>query len=176
MSRLPVPDPRTMTPEQRAIYERRGGRVDGPGGVLMWVPEIAEPADALITMLRNGKLDRRPYRIMCMVIARTWSADYVFNLHHKGALEAGVAPDVIEAIRTRGVPSFARADERIVYELVNELLTTHGLGTDTYDRAVGTFGLEHTIELVAGIGVYSTICMLLRAFDVTVPEGQPRLP
>jgi hypothetical protein len=59
---------------------------------------------------------------------------------------------------------------------VNELLTTHGLGTDTYDRAVGTFGLEHTIELVAGIGVYSTICMLLRAFDVTVPEGQPRLP
>src|SRR5476649_2698944 len=101
MSRLPEPDPNAMTREQRAIYDRLGGRVDGPSGVLMWVPEIAEPADALIMMLRNGKLERRLYRIMCMVIARTWTAEYVFNLHQKGALDEGVAPEVVEAIRTR---------------------------------------------------------------------------
>ena len=176
MSRLPDPDPRAMTPEQRAIFERRGGRVDGPGGVLMWVPEIAEPADALIMMLRNGKLERRLYRVMCMIIARTWTADYVFNLHQKGALDAGIAPEVIEAIRTRRVPSFTHEDERIVYELVTELLATYNLLPATYDRAIEAFGLEHTIELVAGIGVYSTICMLLKAFDVTVPEGQGQLP
>ena len=127
-------------------------------------------------MLRSGKLERRLYRIMCMVVARTWTAEYVFNLHQKGALEAGVAPEVVEAIRTRGVPEFTRDDERLVYELVTELLATHDLGTATYGRAIEAFGLEHTIELVTGIGVYSTICMLLKAFEVSVPEGQRRLP
>jgi 4-carboxymuconolactone decarboxylase len=175
MSRLPEPDPARLTAAQRAMFERRGGRVAGPGGVLMWVPEIGEPADALILALRNGKLDRRLYRVMCLVIARTWSADYVFNLHKKGALEEGVPAEVVEAIRTRRVPTFLRDDERIVYELVTELLTTHALLPATYERAVGALGLEHTIELVAGIGIYSTIGMLLRAFDVTVPEGERQL-
>jgi 4-carboxymuconolactone decarboxylase len=175
MSRLPAADPATMTPAQRAIFDGRGGRVAGPSGVLMWVPEIAVPADTLITMLRNGKLDRRLYRVMCMTIARRWSADYVFNLHKAGALEAGVPPAVIEAIRTRALPPFTRDDERLVYELVTELLDTHQLSAGTYERAIATMGLEHTIELVTGIGIYSTICMLLRAFDVTVPEGERQL-
>ena len=142
----------------------------------MWVPEIAVPADALITMLRNGKLDRRLYRVMCMTIARRWSADYVFNLHQAGAREAGVPPAVIEAIRTRAQPPFTRDDERLAYELVTELLETYRLSQATYDRAIAALGLEYTIELVTGIGIYSTICMLLRAFDVTVPEGERQLP
>jgi 4-carboxymuconolactone decarboxylase len=127
-------------------------------------------------MLRNGKLDRRLYRVMCMTIARRWSADYVFNLHAAGALEAGVPAAVVEAIRTRAVPPFTRDDERLVYELVTELLETHQLAAITYERAIAAMGLEHTIELVTGIGIYSTICMLLRAFDVTVPEGERQLP
>jgi 4-carboxymuconolactone decarboxylase len=142
----------------------------------MWAPDIATPADALITAMRNGKLNRRLYRVMCMTIARTWSADYVFNLHSKGALEEGVDAGVVEAIRTRRVPVSAREDERMIYELVTELLATRELLPATYERAVGALGLEHTVELVAGIGIYSTICMLLRAFDVTVPEGERQLP
>jgi 4-carboxymuconolactone decarboxylase len=176
MSRLPDPKTAPMTAAQRAILDGRDGRATGPSAVLMWVPEIAVPADALITMLRNGKLDRRLYRVMCMTIARRWSADYVFNLHRAGALDAGVPPAVIEAIRTRARPPFARDDERLVYELVTELLETHQLSAPMYERAIAAMGLEHTIELVTGIGIYSTICMLLRAFDVTVPEGERQLP
>ena len=176
MSRLPDPKTAPMTAAQRAILAGRDGRATGPSAVLMWVPEIAVPADALITMLRNGKLDRRLYRVMCMTIARRWSADYVFNLHQAGALEVGVPPAVVEAIRTRAQPPFTRDDERLVYELVTELLETHQLATATYERAIAAMGLEHTIELVTGIGIYSTICMLLRAFDVTVPEGERQLP
>ncbi len=176
MSRLPDPGSAALTPAQRAILDRRGGRAAGPSAVLMWVPEIAVPADALITMLRNGKLDRRLYRVMCMTIARRWSADYVFNLHQAGALEAGVPPAVVEAIRVRALPPFTRDDERLVYELVTELLDTHQLSAAAYAAAIATMGLENTIELVTGIGIYSTICMLLRAFDVTVPEGERQLP
>jgi len=172
MSRLPDPDSVPMTPEERASFDRRGGQSGGPSTVWRWVPEIAKPAGALVLQLRNGTLDRGAYRVMCLVVARTWSCEHLFSVHTKGALADGVAPDVIEAIRTRRVPAFARAEERIAFELTSELLATHELLATTYERAVAVLGLEHTIELVTGIGVYGTIGALLRAFDVSVPEAE----
>lgn len=164
-----------MTPEERASFERRGGQGGGPSTVWRWVPEIAKPAGALVTQMRNGTLDRRLYRVMCLVVARTWSCEHLFSVHKKGALDDGVSPEVIEAIRTRRAPTFAREDERIAYELTTELLATHALQQTTHDRAVAAFGLEHTIELVTGIGVYTTIAVNLKAFDVTVPEAERQL-
>lgn len=170
MSRLPDPDSVPMTPEERASFDRRGAS-GGPSAVWRWVPEIAKPAGALVLQMRNGTLDRGAYRVMCLVVARTWSCDHVFSVHTKAAPADGVAPEIIEAIRTRRVPTFARAEERIAYELTTELLATHELLPATYERAVAVLGLEHTIELVTGIGTYGTICALLRAFDVSVPEA-----
>jgi len=170
MSRLPDPDSVPMTPEERATFDRRGAS-GGPSAVWRWVPEIAKPAGALVLQMRNGALDRGAYRVMCLVVARTWSCQHVFAVHTKAAPADGVAPEVIEAIRTRRVPAFARVEERIAYELTTELLATHELLPATYERAVAALGLEHTIELVTGIGVYGTICALLRAFDVAVPES-----
>ena len=158
------------------MVERRGGRVAGPSSVWLRVPHIAGPADALIAVLRNGKLDARLFELMTLVVARTWTAQYVFNVHRKLALEAGVAADVVEAIRMRRVPAFAHEDERIVYEVVTELLGTRDLLAATHDRAVNALGLEKTIELVTGVGLYSTIAGLLRTFDVSVPEGERPLP
>jgi len=172
MSRLPDPDTVSMTAEERATFDARGA--GGPSSVWRWVPAIAEPANALVLQMRNGSLDRRLYRVMCLVVARTWTCEHVFRLHKRAALEEGVAADVIEAIRTRRVPPFTREDERITYELTTELLTTRELQLTTHDRAREAFGLEHTIELVTGIGVYSTICGMLKAFDVA-PEGEREL-
>lgn len=174
MSRLPDPDSIAMTPEERASFERRGGQSGGPSAVWRWVPEIAKPAGALILQMRNGALDRGAYRVMCLVVARTWSCEHLFAVHGRGALEDGVAPDVIEAIRTRRVPAFEREEERIAYELTTELLATHELLPATHERAVAAFGLERTIELVTGIGVYGTIAAVLKAFDVPVPEAERR--
>jgi 4-carboxymuconolactone decarboxylase len=170
MSRLPDPDSVPMTPEERASFDRRG-QSGGPSAVWRWVPEIAKPAGALVLQLRNGTLDRGAYRVMCLVVARTWSCEHLFSVHSRGGLADGVAPDVIEAIRTRRVPAFGRAEERIAYELTTELLATHELLPATYERAVALLGLEHTIELVTGIGAYGTIGALLAAFDVSVPEA-----
>jgi len=176
MSRLPELKPDAMTPAQRAIFDKRGGRVSGPSGVWLRVPEIATPADALITVLRNGKLEPRLFELMTLIVARKWTVQYVFNAHKQLALDAGLAADVIEAIRTRRVPTFTHEDEKLVYEVVNELMDTRDLLPGTHDRAVKALGLEKTIELVTGIGLYGTVAGLLRAFDVSVPEAERQLP
>lgn len=175
MSRLPILKPDAMTPEQKAIFDKRKGRVGGPSGVWLRVPEIAGPADSLISILRNGKLDARLFELMTVIVARTWTVQYVFNAHKQLALDAGVSPEVIEAIRTRRVPTFEHDDEKLVYEFCNELMQTRAIQTTTHDRAVKLLGLEKTIELVTGIGIYCTIAGVLKTFDVTVPEAERQL-
>jgi 4-carboxymuconolactone decarboxylase len=175
MSRLPELKPEAMTPAQRAIYDQRKGKVGGPSGVWLRHPDLAGPADALITMLRNGKLDPNLFELMTLIVARTWTVQYVFNAHKQLALDAGVAADVIEAIRTRRVPGFANENEKIVYEVTTELLNTRDLLATSHDRAVKALGLEKTIELITGIGLYSTIAGLLRSFDISVPDAERQL-
>ena len=41
----------------------------------------------------------------------------------------------------------------------------------SYDRAVEFLGLDNLIELITGVGFYTTIAMVLNTFDVSVRES-----
>ena len=169
-----------LTPEQKAIHDRiagsRGGTVRGPFAIWLRNPKIADAADRLGTTLRNGDLDLRLFEIMVLVVARHWSAQYEWFAHARHALEAGVSPDVVEAIRHRRKPAFDRDDERLVYELVTEMNETRTLSQPTYDRAVAALGLDHVIELITSLGFYTMVAIMLNGFDAPVPGGQRPLP
>ena len=72
----------------------------------------------------NGKLDRRLFELMISIVARHWSAQYEWFAHMTRGLDAGLSPEVYESIRTRRVPKFASEQEKLVYDLVNELIET----------------------------------------------------
>ena len=176
MSRIPDLDPAEMTPAQKRLAEEiaatRSGTVRGPFAIWMRTPEIAAAADAFGTTLRNhGLIERRLFELMTLVIARTWNAQYEWFAHVKHAEKAGLTADVVEAVRTNQPPPFVRDDERLVYDVVIELLTTHDLSTPTYERAVGMLGLDPTIELMTSIGFYTSVAIMLKAFDAPVPGG-----
>jgi 4-carboxymuconolactone decarboxylase len=173
VSRLSDLPPERMTPEQRAQFERGGGRTLGPTGIWWRTPALAGPAGALANVLRNGTLEPRLFELMCLIVARIWSAQYVFTVHAPLAREAGLDPAIIEAIRLRRLPPFTRDDERIVYEFVTELQQTRALSQSTYERIVGLLGEEKTIELVTAIGLYAAIGGLLNTFDATAPDAPP---
>ncbi len=59
-----------------------------------------------------------------------------------------MSPAVIDAIRHRRKPEFARDDERLIYDLVTEMNETRTLSQPTYDRAVAALGLDRVIELI----------------------------
>jgi 4-carboxymuconolactone decarboxylase len=126
--------------------------------------------------LRQGKLDKRLFEIMVLVVARHWSAQYEWFAHAKQALAAGVSPEVVEAIRHKRKPAFARDDERLVYDLVTEMNGTRTLSQSTYDRTVAAIGLDDTIELVTALGFYTMVAIMLNGFDAPVPGGERPLP
>ena len=108
MARVEDLKPESLTPEQKAIHDRiagtRGGTVRGPFAIWLRNPAIADAADRFGTILRNGSLDQRLFELMVLMVARHWSAQYEWFAHARHALEAGLAPAVVDAIRQRRKP------------------------------------------------------------------------
>lgn len=175
MSRLAALDADRLDPAGRRVYDEiaaaHRGEVRGPWTVQLRIPEVAHHIHELYERLCvNSKLGRRLFELMVLIVARHWSSQFEWFAHESQALEAGLSAEVIEAIRDRRVPDFGRDDERLVYDIVTELITTHTLSQETYDRSVGALGEDHLVELVTGTGVYTMIAMQLNAFDVSIPK------
>jgi len=180
MPRVEDLNPENLTPEQKAVHARiagtRGGVVRGPFAIWLRNPSIAEAADRLGTTLRQSPLDKRLFELMVLIVARHWSAQYEWFVHARHALEVGVSPDAVEAIRHGRKPEFARDDERLVYDLVTEMNETRTLSQPTYDRAIAALGLDRTIELITALGFYTMVAIMLNGFDAPVPGGERPLP
>jgi 4-carboxymuconolactone decarboxylase len=164
-----------MTPEQKALHEelfRNRKRVSGPFPIWLRNPPLADAANNLVIALReNGKAEKRLYELIVLIVVRYWAARYAWGAHEAPALAAGLSPDVVEAIRHGRKPPFAKADERVLYGAVTELLERKPLSEATYKLMIDQFGLDLTIELVSVAGLYSMVATVLNAFDVPAPDG-----
>ena len=119
MARVPDLPFGALTPEQQRIYKEIAGTrsgVRGPFALWLRNPDLADRANQLSNALRlHGKLEKRLFELMVLVVARHWSAQYEWFVHETAALKAGLSPEVVEAVRDRRSPEFVRDDERLVY-------------------------------------------------------------
>ena len=181
MSRVPNLPLEDLTAEQKRIYSEiagtRGGVVRGPFAIWLRTPAVAERANQFGNALRlDGRLDRRLFELMVLIVARHWSAQYEWFAHEQAALQAGLSPEVVGAIRDRRLPGLLRDDERLVYEIITELTETRTLSQPSYDRAVALLGLDLLVELITAAGFYTMVAMTLNAFDAPVPGDARPLP
>jgi 4-carboxymuconolactone decarboxylase len=179
MPRLPPVMRETLTPEQQRVFdliEKTRGNVRGPFAIWLAVPELAEQCLQLQHMLNyNSRLDKRLMQLMILIMARQSSAQFAWFIHARHALELGIAPEIVEAIRTRQTPAFERDEDRLVYDIVMELDATRTLSAASYARAQAALGTEQLVELVAAAGFYVMVAMTLNVFDAPVPGGEQPL-
>jgi 4-carboxymuconolactone decarboxylase len=180
MPRLPPLDPATLTPEQRHVYgdiaAAHTGNVRGPWAIALRVPEVADHMHQLYERLaRDSKLGQRLYELVVIIVARHWTAQFAWQTHEKNAIAAGLDAATVEAIRERRRPDFEHEDERLVYDTVTELSTSHQLSDASYQRAQAFFGDDLLVELISVTGLYTMVAMMLNAFDAPIPAGARRL-
>jgi len=116
-------------------------------------------------------LDLRLFELVVITVCRAFTVQYAWSSHAPAAETAGVAPEVIAAIRDNRRPDFKRDDERAAYEVASELMQTQELSQATYDRAVAQFGIEGIVDLVSTVGYYAMVGIFLKSFDVPTPSG-----
>jgi 4-carboxymuconolactone decarboxylase len=173
MPRLPEIDVTKLSSGQRTIYDRlmrERGHMRGPFAVWLRNAELCENTLKLQEMFASRvQLERRLLELMILVAARSASAQYAWFIHEPHALRSGIASEVVQAIRERRTPDFARDDERLVYDITMELNTTRTLSDASYQRGMAMFGEQVMVELVSAIGFYAMVAMTLNAFAVSVP-------
>ena len=170
---LPVEE---MTPEQRSIRDDivagPRGKLQGPLKVWLTSPNLADKAQKLGQFCRyETSLPPHLSELAILVTGRFWGAEYEWYAHKKIGLDAGLDPNVVEAIRQRSVPNFSSNAEKIVYEFATQLHNDHRVGDTTYSAAVKEFGEIGTVDLVGILGYYTLISMTLNTFQVPLPEG-----
>jgi 4-carboxymuconolactone decarboxylase len=157
---------------QQALYDaimrtRPRANLSGPFSVWIHTPEICEPADALANCFRfSHTLDQRLIELIILMMCRDATVKYAWSVHAPLALKAGVAAKTIDALRARERPDFERDDERLIYDLVGELLATKSLSAATFERAQAAFGREGVIEAVSCAGFYGMVGLLINAFEI----------
>ena len=118
MSRVPDIVPEKFNSEHRALYDRiMAGRPDGKlqGPSALWIRDakLAAAAHQMAGVLRkDGKLEAPLFELITLIVARQWTAQYVWVVHAKEAERAGLESAIIEAIRARRVPPRALSPAR----------------------------------------------------------------
>src|ERR671926_1015872 len=116
MPRLPDIVVENLTPEQRRVYDaiKSGPRgvVQGPLRVWLNSAELADRAQALGAFCRYGTvLEPRLSELAIITTGAYWKAGFEWAVHAPIALEAGLDPKVVEAIRKGEPPHFEHGDE-----------------------------------------------------------------
>ena len=182
MARIPLPAPESMTPAQRRVYDEviagpRGSFV-GPLRALIHWPELADHWQKLGALLRFGtEFPPRLSELAILVTARAWDAQFEWYAHEPIARKAGIAEEVIAAIREGRRPVLSDPGEQAVYDYAAELQETHTVSQQTYARAHERFGTLGVVQLTALVGYYSMVAMTLNTHAIPLPEGAvPPLP
>ncbi len=186
MTRLSMVGPSELSDDQQELWDgltaSRGSGLDitdadghlmGPFNAWLHVPKIGRRLSSLGAHLRfKTSIDRRLGEVAICTVGAHWHAEFEFFAHAPMALEHGVDPSVIEALRAGEVPAFDRDDEQIVYEVARQLLNDRRVTDATYSSAESMLGEAGMVELVALIGYYCLISMMLNLFEVPLPEGE----
>ena len=182
--RLPTIPPQDYSPEQKqaaeAFAQARGKPPFGPFEPLMYSPEVMTLARSMGDYLRyKPKIGTTLSELVILMTARRWTQDYEWYVHAPIAEKAGIAPEIVAAIRDGRRPSRMSDDETVVYDFTTELQDTKRVSDPTFARAEARFGKAGVVDLAAISGYYTFLAMELNAARYPIPaDGQPlpRMP
>ena len=174
-----------LTPQQKKYAESilSGPRNDisGPLGVMMVTPELGDLTQKAIAYSRFAgregfsSVPPKLNELAILVVAKHWSAEYVWNAHHTAAVRLGITPEVVEAIRTGKRPAVMEKDVEAVYNFANEFMTRREVGEATLGAVKSTLGGDRgVVDLVGTMGLYQISSMMV-ALDQT-PLGAGTKP
>jgi 4-carboxymuconolactone decarboxylase len=171
-----------MTPEQReAVREISAGprgELMGPFVPLLRSPELMTRLQKVGEHLRFGTvLPLDVLELTILTVAREWGQEFEWGFHRPLAERAGVPDAVIEDLAEGREPASISGDLALAHAVARQLQRTHAVDEETYGRAVAAFGEDGFIELVAAVGYYTTLAMVMNAAQTPPPppDGGPRL-
>jgi 4-carboxymuconolactone decarboxylase len=175
----------TLKPEQqayvRSILSGPRASITGPLGVMMVSPTLGDLMQKATAYARFAgdpgfsSVSPKYNELAILVVAKHWSAEYVWNAHHAYGVRMGLPADLVEAIRTGGPPPRMDKELEAVYAFATEFITTRRVSDSTLQAAKAVLGGDRgVVDLVGTMGLYQVSSMMV-ALDET-PLGRDTKP
>ena len=167
-----------LTPEQKTMVNDlvAGPRtsLNGPFNALLRSPEMGNLSQKLGEYVRfRTSVPRRLNEMAILLTAKWWSSQYEWYAHKTLALDAGLSAAVIDDIQAGRRPARLQADEAVVYDFTAELREHRRVSDATFKEAVNLLGEKGVMDLVAVMGYYDLVSMVLNVDRYPLPEGAP---
>lgn len=167
----------TLTPEQqayvRSILTGPRSSITGPLGVMMVSPTLGDLSQKAMAYARFAGQDGfstvppKLNELAILVVAKHWSAEYVWNAHHAYGVRMGLTPEVVEAIRVGKRPGAMEKDVEAIYDFATEFMTRRQVADATLQAARTVLGGDRgLVDLVGTMGLYQISSMMV-ALDQT---------
>jgi 4-carboxymuconolactone decarboxylase len=171
-----------LTPQQRKYVESilSGPRADitGPLGVMMITPELGDLAQKAIAYSRFAgregfsSVPPKLNELAILIVARHWSAEYVWNAHHTAAERLGIPAEVVEAVRTGKQPPVMQKDVEAIYNFATEFITKREVSDGTLQGAKTVLGGDRgVVDLVGTMALYQISSMMVALDQTPLPSG-----
>ena len=158
-----------MNQEQAQAYDAvaaRGGRLGGPNGIFIRVPELFNLNQMFGDYLRTNHLSARLRQLAAIVAVRRWNGAYAWGAQSRDALKAGISREILDAINERKTPVLDDADDKAVYDAAVELADTGALSDAAFEKAIAPLGINRLLDVVATVGFYTAVSLSVNVFEV----------
>jgi len=164
-----------MTPQQRKMTDNilggERGSMHGPYNVMLRSPEMGDLAQKFGANIRfYSSLSKKLNELAILMTARAWKSPFVWYIHRKFGIAAGLNARTIDSLATGQRPDMD-PDETIVFGFCEELLNTRRVSDITFQKTKERFGERGIVDLIGVIGYYQLVSMLLNVDRYPLPEG-----
>jgi 4-carboxymuconolactone decarboxylase len=166
-----------MSPEQRdmtrAVLGGKRGDMQGPYNVLLHSPEVGQLAQQFGAHTRfNSSLPLALNELAILLVARDWTAQFVWWAHRRIAEEAGLSIELIESIASQRSPPNNLGDEvEATYHFCKELIQNRTVSDDRFEKVRVLFAERGVVDLMATMSYYTLVCMSLNVDGYPLPDG-----
>lgn len=171
-----------LTAEQKKYAESilSGPRNDisGPLGVMMVSPALGDLVQRAVAYARFAgregfsSVPSKLNELAILVVAKHWSAEYVWNAHHAAAVRFGITPETVEAIRTGKRPAAMETDVEAVYNFATEFMNKREVSDATLQAAKNVLGGDPgVVDLTGTMALYQISSMMVALDQTPLPPG-----
>jgi 4-carboxymuconolactone decarboxylase len=118
----------------------------------------------------NSSLTPRVRQIVILTVGAVWHSAYELYAHSAAARTVGLPDRVIQTLTHGQMPGELPAAEQVAWRFTHQLTSQRRVEQSLYDQAHAQFGAHGIADMLCLIGAYQTVCGILNAFEIPVPE------
>ena len=179
LSRLPPVAADDLDEEGRKLLASRPEVKPGPGPTHVTNYSPRERSLGIPSGV-NSPVGPRYFQLAVLIMAREIDQQYEWSAHEPAGLKQGLEPAVIDVVKhNKDVAGLSDKDATLI-TFGRTLYREHRVSSELWQKMVGHFGRQQTVQLMMIMGDYFRVGFMMNAVDQHLPSDRkdllPSLP